>query len=132
MPISELARRVGLAESTVHKRLRWLVETQVIRGFRAEIDPDALGLQIQALISVRVHAHARRSLREFQSYLENLPEARHVYFMAGERDFMVHVAVHDTAELRSLVSDQISMREEVATTNTNLIFDFSSRGFTAA
>ena len=90
-------------------------------------DPAALGLSIEVLISIRVHPHARRSLTRFQAYLTDLPESRQVYFLAGDRDFLVHAAVRDTEALRALVSDRISMREEVASTNTSLIFDHSPR-----
>lgn len=123
LPISELAQRVHIAESTCHKRVRALIDSGVIVGFRTEVNLAALGLQIEALISIRIHAHARDTLRRFQNYLEHLPETRHVYFMAGERDFLVHVAVLDTAGLRTLVSEHISSREEVAATSTSLIFD---------
>lgn len=102
-------------------------ESGVILGFHAELNPAALGLQIEVLISIRIHTHARDTLRRFQSFLEHLPETRHVYFMSGERDFLVHVAVRDTSALRALVSDRISIREEVAATNTSLIFAHSAR-----
>lgn len=124
---SELASRTGIAESTCHKRVRALVASGVITGFHAEIDPAAIGLTLEALISIRLHAHARGDLRRFQSYLEELPATRHVYFVAGDRDFLVHVAVRDAAHLRTLVSDTLSLREEVAATNTSVIFDHASR-----
>ncbi|MGN6273854.1 MAG: Lrp/AsnC family transcriptional regulator [Protaetiibacter sp.] len=120
---SELAARVGVSESTCHKRVRALVETGVITGFHAEIDQASLGLALEALIAIRLHAHARGDLRRFQAYLEQLPATRRVYFVAGDRDFLVHVAVRDAAQLRELVSDTISLRPEVAATNTSLIFD---------
>lgn len=123
---SELASRVGIAESTCHKRVRALVTSGVIRGFHAEVDPAALGLHLEALISIRLHAHARGDLRRFQAYLERLPATRHVYFVAGDRDFLLHVAVRDSKGLRELVSDTISVREEVAATNTSLIFDHAA------
>ncbi|GMA90530.1 Lrp/AsnC family transcriptional regulator [Homoserinibacter gongjuensis] len=120
---SELASRVGVSESTCHKRVRALVEAGVITGFHAEIDQSSLGLALEALIAIRLHAHARGDLRRFQAYLEQLPATRRVYFVAGDRDFLVHVAVRDAAQLRELVSDTISLRPEVAATNTSLIFD---------
>ncbi|KAE8765679.1 Lrp/AsnC family transcriptional regulator [Georgenia thermotolerans] len=123
MPNSELAARVGVAESTSHKRVRALVSSGAIRGFYADVDPAAVGLQLEALIAIRLHAHARGNLRPFQAYLEQLPATRHVYFVAGDRDFLLHVAVRDAAALRDLVSDTLSIREEVAATNTSLIFD---------
>lgn len=124
---SVLAARAGIAESTCHKRLRRLIDGGVITGFHAEVSPAALGLQLEALIAIRLHAHARGGLRRFQRYLEKLPESRNVYFVAGDRDFLVHVAVVGPVQLRELVSDTISVREEVAATNTSLIFDHSRR-----
>jgi len=123
MPNTALAARVGIAESTCHKRLRALTASGVIRGFRAEVDLATLGLHLEALITIRLHAHARSNLRRFQAYLEQLPAARHVFFVAGDRDFLVHVAVADAGGLRELVSDTLSVREEVAATSTSLIFD---------
>ena len=120
---AELAGRVGVSESTCHKRVRSLVDDGIITGFHAEIDHAALGLGLEALIAIRLHAHARGDLRAFQAYLEQLPPTRRVFFVAGDRDFLLHVAVRDAGELRELVSDTISLRPEVAATNTSLIFD---------
>ena len=131
MPNSELARRLGIAESTCHKRVRALVDAGVITGFHAEVDPAAVGLHLEALISIRLHAHARASLRRFQRYLEELPATRRVYFLAGDRDFFVHVAVRDSGALRELVSDTLSLREEVAATSTSLIFEHAPRRYGA-
>ncbi|MGM7670449.1 Lrp/AsnC family transcriptional regulator [Microbacterium sp. A93] len=124
---TELAARVGVAESTCHKRMRALTSAGAIIGFRAEIDPEAVGLHLEALIAIRLQAHARGNLHRFQYYLESLPATRRVYFLAGDRDFLVHVAVRDAQALRELVADTISVREEVAGTTTNLIFEHAPR-----
>src|SRR5262244_3087721 len=52
MPNSALADAVGIAPSTCHGRVRRLHELGVIRGFYADIDPAAIGLSLQAMISV--------------------------------------------------------------------------------
>lgn len=119
---TDLAAIAGIAESTCLKRVRALQASGVIVGFHAEISPAALGLHLEALITIRLHAHARGDLRRFQTYLEELPATQRVYFLAGDRDFLVHVAVPDAAALRELVSDTISLKPEVASTSTSLIF----------
>lgn len=119
---TELASIAGIAESTCLKRVRTLQANGVIVGFHAEISPAAIGLHLEALITIRLHAHARADLRRFQTYLEELPETQRVYFLAGDRDFLVHVAVPDAGALRVLVSDTISLQPEVASTSTSLIF----------
>ncbi|MDT0157698.1 Lrp/AsnC family transcriptional regulator [Microbacterium sp. ARD32] len=119
---TELAARAGIAESTCLKRVRALQANGVIVGFHAEISPAAIGLHLEALITIRLHAHARGDLRRFQAYIEGLSATQRVYFLAGDRDFLVHVAVPDAAALRELVSDTLSLRPEVASTSTSLIF----------
>ncbi|MFJ4045821.1 Lrp/AsnC family transcriptional regulator [Microbacterium sp. NPDC089987] len=119
---TELAAIAGIAESTCLKRVRALQANGVIVGFHAEISPAAMGLHLEALITIRLHAHARGDLRRFQTYLEGLPATQRVYFLAGDRDFLVHVAVPDASALRELVSDTISLKPEVASTSTSLIF----------
>lgn len=119
---TELAAIAGIAESTCLKRVRALQATGVIVGFHAEISPAAMGLHLEALITIRLQAHARGDLRRFQAYIEELPATQRVYFLSGDRDFLVHVAVSDAAALRELVSDTISLRPEVASTSTSLIF----------
>jgi DNA-binding Lrp family transcriptional regulator len=119
---TELAARAGIAESTCLKRVRALQSNGVIVGFHAEISSAAIGLHLEALITIRLHAHARGDLRRFQAYLEELPATQRVYFLAGDRDFLVHVAVPDATALRELVSDTLSLRPEVASTSTSLIF----------
>ncbi|MDQ0614543.1 DNA-binding Lrp family transcriptional regulator [Microbacterium sp. W4I4] len=119
---TELAARAGIAESTCLKRVRALQASGVIVGFHAEISSAAIGLHLEALITIRLHAHARGDLRRFQAYLEELSATQRVYFLAGDRDFLVHVAVPDAGALRELVSDTLSLRPEVASTSTSLIF----------
>lgn len=124
----ELAALVGIAPSTCHARVRNLIDNGTIVGFKAIIDSAKLPSRLDALISIRLHPHHRADLQHFQRFLQALPQARSVYFLAGERDFLVHVVVQDVSELRDLVSQTISVREEVAATNTSLVFEHVDGG----
>src|SRR3990167_5781309 len=64
----ELARRVGLAPSTSLERVRRLRESGVILGVHAEVDPAALGVGVEALVSVRMRQHTRELVEGFQAY----------------------------------------------------------------
>lgn len=118
-----LAERVGIAASTCLARVRVLRESGVIRGVHADVDPAALGLPLQAMIAVRVQAGARAHMMEFAEHLRRLPQVRDIYFLAGADDFLVHVSAADSAGLRTFVVDQLSARDEVALTETNLVFE---------
>ena len=56
-----LAETVGIAPSTCHGRVRRLVDLGVIRGFYTDIDPVAVGLPLQAMISVNLQSNDLRS-----------------------------------------------------------------------
>src|SRR5665647_863229 len=59
IPNNALADRVGIAPSTCLGRVRSMVEHGVIRGFYADIDPEAVGHSLQAIIAIRLQVHAR-------------------------------------------------------------------------
>lgn len=119
----ELAARVGLAPSTTLVRTRALEREGVLRGYRAEIDPRALGIGLQALISVRLRQHTSADVEQFRSYVLAMPEVMRLYHMAGEDDFLIHVGVRDSEELRNLAMNSLTTRPEVANIETGLIFE---------
>lgn len=123
MPNSALAELVGIAASTCHGRVRRLQELGVIRGFHADIDPAAIGLGLQAMISVSLQSGARARIRDFIAHMRRLPQVMDVYFLAGADDFILHVAARDTAHLRAFVVENLNADADVAGTQTSLIFE---------
>jgi DNA-binding Lrp family transcriptional regulator len=123
MPNSALADAVGIAPSTCHGRVRRLHELGVIRGFYADIDPAAIGLSMQAMISVSLQASARAKIRNFIAQIRSKPQVMDVYFLAGADDFLLHVAARDTEDLRSFVVENLNADADVAGTQTSLIFE---------
>jgi DNA-binding Lrp family transcriptional regulator len=123
MPNSALADAVGIAPSTCHGRVRRLHELGVIRGFHADIDPAAIGLSLQAMISVSLQANARAKIRNFIAQIRSKPQVMDVYFLAGADDFILHVAARDTQDLRAFVVENLNADTDVAGTQTSLIFE---------
>jgi DNA-binding Lrp family transcriptional regulator len=123
MSNSALADLVGIAASTCHGRVRRLQELGVIRGFYADIDPAAIGLTLQAMISVSLQSSARGKIRSFIQHIRTRPQVMDVYFLAGADDFILHVAARDTADLRAFVVENLNADEDVSGTQTSLIFE---------
>ncbi len=120
---AELAGRLGVAASTAHQRMRALVDDGVITGFRATIDPERVGLTIQALISVVLRVGARQNLASFADRVASLPQVRQVFFLGGNEDFVIHLVCSSSDEVRSFVVDHLSSDRFVASTRTSLVFD---------
>ncbi len=123
MSNSALADHIGVAASTCHGRVRRLVELGVIRGFYADIDPSAIGLTLQAMISVSLQSNARGKIRNFIQHIRSRPQVMDVYFLAGADDFILHVAARDTDDLRAFVVENLNADADVAGTQTSLIFE---------
>jgi DNA-binding Lrp family transcriptional regulator len=125
---AELAEETGIAASTCLGRVRNLVQSAVITGFSAEIAPKALGLELQALISVTLRAGARANLSEFAKQMQAHPKVIQVFFLGGAEDFMVHLGVRNSDEVREFVLEQLSNNASVANTRTNIVFDHFHKG----
>jgi len=123
----ELAGRIGLAPSSCLERVRKLQQNGVLKGFHAEVDPRALGIELGALISIRLRRHSHEMVAGFQSYVLTLPEVLSVCYLAGPIDFMIQVGVRDSQHLRDLILESFTTREEVEHIETAIIFDHAQQ-----
>jgi DNA-binding Lrp family transcriptional regulator len=123
MTNASLAAVVGIAPSTCLARVRGLLESGAITGFHASIDPRALGLGLEALISVNIKVGARRAVATFADEMRALSEVTQVFFLGGGEDFILHVATRDSDHLRQFVVDNLSAHPSVASTRTSLVFE---------
>lgn len=119
----ELAERLDIAPSTCLGRVRRLTGMGAITGFHADIDPRAMGVGLQAMISVRLSRHAQAEVAAFRAHVMQLPEAIQLYHVAGRNDFLIHVWAKDSEHLRDLAITAFTAREEVAQIETGLIFE---------
>lgn len=119
---AELAERVGVAASTCIARVRSLVSRKIITGFTATVDPRALGIGLQVLISVTVRSGARQGIMALSDELRALPEVMELYFLGGVEDFIVHLAARDADHVRDFVVEHLSAHPAVSSTRTSIVF----------
>ncbi|MEP6480372.1 MAG: Lrp/AsnC family transcriptional regulator, partial [Rhodoglobus sp.] len=98
-----LAAAVGIAESTVSLRLRRLQGDGYIRGYHADIDAAALGVTVQALVSVKLVKHVREEVDAFRRQAPSWPGVLALFHMGGADDYLLHVASLSAADLRDFV-----------------------------
>jgi DNA-binding Lrp family transcriptional regulator len=118
----ELAAKVHLAASSCIERVRKLTQSGALQGFHARVNPQILGIGIQAMIQVRLARHSRTQVQNLRDHLLSLPETVGFFHLTGEFDFLVHVAVRDADHLRDLALDAFTAREEVAQIQTALLY----------
>jgi len=100
--ISELARRVGRSAPAVSERVRKLEEANVIEGYRAQINPAALGLSIIALIELTT---TPSFYEQVNRYAEKTPEVRECHFVTGGASFIVRVVTRSIDDLRRIIEE---------------------------
>lgn len=123
--IKELAAQVGLSTSATHERVRRLSSKGIISGVHAELDPNRIGVGLQAVIQVRLQRHSREAVRAFHDHALSLPEVVAATHLTGAVDFLIHVAVRDTDHLRDLALEAFTTRDEVARLETSIIYEHS-------
>jgi DNA-binding Lrp family transcriptional regulator len=123
----DLAARVGLAPSTCLERVRALRARGVLRGFHAEVDRDALGRSLEAIISVRIRPHSRAQVDSFRAAAFAMPEVIELFHVTGADDFLLHVGVADTDALRDFVLDRLTVRPEVGHVESRVVYDHARR-----
>ncbi|MBN9186004.1 Lrp/AsnC family transcriptional regulator [Microbacterium sp.] len=122
---AELAAAVSVAPSTAHVRVRSLVERGVITGFHAAVDQTAIGRGLQAMVGVTLRPGSRQeSISEFADEVRRLPQVVQLFFVGGADDFLIHIAVPGSSELREFVVEHLSAQRSVASTRTSVIFDY--------
>lgn len=124
MPNKVLAEKVSIAPSTALERVRRLRESGAIQGFHAEVSPVAVGIGLQAMVSIRLARHSRKGVDGFRKHVLGLPEVLALYHVAGSDDFLVHVGVRDSDHLRDFALSAFTERREVDHIETRLIFEF--------
>ena len=128
---SELAQQVGIAPSTCLARIRSLLDRKIITGFTAELDPSALGIDLEVLISVSIRAGARQKISELSEDLRKLPQVMQLFFLGGVEDFIIHLAAHNAEEVRDFVMEHLTAHPAVASTRTSIVFEHYRTGLSA-
>ncbi|TDW22597.1 Lrp/AsnC family transcriptional regulator [Kribbella kalugense] len=92
---ADLATRVGLSPSPCLRRVRRLEEIGAIRGYRALVDPSAVGRSLRVFAGVRLVRHARENVVAFERAVQQLPEVVQTHHVTGNFDYLLQVEVAD-------------------------------------
>jgi Lrp/AsnC family leucine-responsive transcriptional regulator len=98
---SELGEAVHLSAPAVHDRVKKLERAGVIRKYTIEIDPEALGLTMQAF--VRIHI-SRIPCEEMARALQSFPEVVECFSSAGEESMLIKVHTGSPSQLETLLN----------------------------
>jgi len=108
LTVTELAQRVGLSVAPCHRRLRELERAGAIRGYRAVVDPAAIGLGFEVLVQVTMDREDAATIADFERGLAQIPEVRNAERLFGDPDYLLRVATADIAAYQTLRDEQLA------------------------
>jgi Lrp/AsnC family transcriptional regulator len=104
---ADLASQVGLSMSPCWRRIRRLESAGVIRRRVALLDAQMLGLEVTVFASVKLSAHGRQSLSEFEAAVEDLHQVVACYVMTGEVDYLLQVVIRDIQSYENFLRNHL-------------------------
>ena len=102
MSFTDLGKATGLSTSAVHQRVRRLEERGVIRGYRAVLDHDALGMPLLAFISVTPLDPAAPD--DVADRLRDIADLEACHSVAGEESYILKARVATPGDLEDLLA----------------------------
>ncbi|MFI5660828.1 Lrp/AsnC family transcriptional regulator [Streptomyces sp. NPDC051684] len=121
LTITELAARVKLSVSPCHRRLRDLERSGAIRGYRAVVDPSALGLDFEALVFVTLGWEDRDTVASFEEAVTAVPHVLQAQRLFGDPDYLLRVAAADLTAFQQLYDQQLARLPGVQRLNSTLV-----------
>lgn len=100
MSYADLGRRIGLSPTATAERMRKMEEAGIIRGYTIEIDPEVLGMGVQAYI--RMTCDGQR-YHPFLKFVKTLSEVRACHHVTGGDAFFLEIATASIEELERTI-----------------------------
>ncbi|MGQ4582155.1 Lrp/AsnC ligand binding domain-containing protein [Lysobacter sp. F60174L2] len=118
---AELAERVNLSPSACLRRVQRLERDGVVSGYRAEVDPERLGLGLQAFVRVQLHRHDSASVQAFSDFVNEWDEVVTCHALTGDMDYLLQVAVRDLEHFSHFLLDRLLNQAGVDDVNSSFV-----------
>ena len=113
----ELARRAGISAPPCLRRVRALEEAGYIKGYHADLDPEALGFEATFFALVGLNSQSEAVLNGFEALVGGWPEVRECHMARGPDDFVLRLVARNTAHENEL-TQRLTSAAHVVTVKT--------------
>jgi len=118
---AELAERVNLSASACLRRVQRLEREGVIAGYRAVVDPERVGIGLQAFVRVQLSRHDTSAIEVFSSFVNQWDEVVACHALTGDMDYLLHVAVRDLEHFSRFLLDHLLNQSGVDDVNSSFV-----------
>lgn len=117
----ELAEAVALSPSACLRRVQRLERSGAIRGYRAMLDPAALGRGLKAFVRVQLERHDAEHVRRFAELVADWDAVIECHTLTGDMDYLLQVAVADLAHFNEFIMGELLKHGGVRDVNTSFV-----------
>jgi len=118
----DLAKRAGISAPPCLRRVRALEKAEVIRGYHADIAPEALGYTVTVFALVGLNSQAEADLKAFETLMGSWPNVRECHMLAGEADFLVKIVAEDWDHYQKFLTTQLTSAPNVSHVKSLMVF----------
>lgn len=131
--LNELSERINLSVSSVHRRIKHLIDTNVMTNVRRDINYQKLGFSLHVLLQVSLSKHDTDTFSKFLEELESIPEVINAFLVTGQSaDFIVEVIARDMENYSQILLNRIGKIEHVVALHSSFVIKeynvFNCRG----
>jgi DNA-binding Lrp family transcriptional regulator len=116
----DLASRAGISPPPCLRRVRVLEGTGCIRGYHADLNPEALGFGVIVFAHVGLHSQAETDLVAFEDRIKSWPEVRECHMLAGETDFLLKIVSTDWDSYQRFLTTRLTPAPNVSVVKSSL------------
>jgi DNA-binding Lrp family transcriptional regulator len=116
----DLAQRAGISAPPCLRRVRALEEAGFIRGYHADVNPEALGFGVTVFAQVGLSSQAEPDLKAFEALVSSWPEVREAHMLAGETDFILRIVAADWDSYQRFLTTRLTAAPNVAHVRSSL------------
>ena len=104
----ELAKETGLAPSTMLDRVKKLEDKGIIKGYRAVMNPEKLGLKAQGFACISLDRHRVKDIEILENEIKKIPNVRACYHITGRFDYLLHIVALELGDLGDLIKEKLA------------------------
>jgi Lrp/AsnC family leucine-responsive transcriptional regulator len=117
----QLSAEIGLSPAPTLERVKKLENAKLIKGYYAQLDPEALGIGISAIIQITLTRQVENAISNFKKEINKIPEIMECYQVTGNADYVLIVMMKDIRDFEALISQKLSKMEEIGQMQTMVV-----------
>ena len=118
-----LGQKLNLSASQAGRRRQRLEQSGAIRSYVAKLDPEVMGLSVQAFIQVTLASHGPQQAKSFARLVATRPEIVSAWTLTGEADYLLRAYTTSLRGLHRLIHEVLLSHDTVARVQSQIVMD---------